>query len=342
LQFNKQLVMREDVANFVEDLSKREFIVFAGTGVVGETGIPSWLELLQELDRAIPLYGKDLLNMGVDNYPRVAQEYYNLLVKKGREKEYAEVIKSKINASNAPCSYHQLEILQCTGKIVTTNFDDTFETAYRKMSRFSEKNKIPDVQSLPDFREDILLKKYSVTYLHGRVHDNYVIFKTDDYDLFYPSVSGRSDGSHVIEDFLRYLYKNHVMVFIGFSFGDRYFRECLKNINDAIRKEDVIHGRLMSGFRARVDRIRHYALLADTTDEEEYTASDFGMRPVKGDKWMEEKQLIKEKKAYEEKILEKFLSSINVTVLRYKKHKDWTEWFEEIDRVRKAQVTAKG
>lgn len=65
--------MREDVKNFIQDLSQRDFIVFAGAGIPKHTGIPDWKGLLKAMEEEQKLKGINIDE--VDEYlcPEIAK-----------------------------------------------------------------------------------------------------------------------------------------------------------------------------------------------------------------------------------------------------------------------------
>ncbi|GAG61709.1 unnamed protein product, partial [marine sediment metagenome] len=74
--------VEEKAMEIAKELSKKEFIVFAGSGVASAAGIPMWRELIEELLRHKPINHVDIENLGEDEYPDIAQEIYNLFENK--------------------------------------------------------------------------------------------------------------------------------------------------------------------------------------------------------------------------------------------------------------------
>ena len=127
-----------------------------------------------------------------------------------------------------------------TSSVITTNFDRTFESAFKK--KFEIKG-IPfslNTQSLPKFSYGNIITNESLIYLHGSSEEEFIILKEDDYKNYYPSVSNKEDSSTDVEEFIKFLYEHHIIVFIGFSFDDIYFKGCLKNIYKKLQNTDKI------------------------------------------------------------------------------------------------------
>lgn len=320
-------MMKEDVANFIEHLSQRDFIVFAGAGVVGETRIsPSWKQLLEKFKEDEPeSVGENLDEIDESEYPRVAQKIFKRLRLANNEHRYYEVLGDGLRATNAPHSVHEIDIVTTAKHVVTTNFDDTFESALKFV--LEEKEKCTRVvQSLPDLRFDALSKEYSVSYLHGRVNERCVVFREDDYRTFYPSQFGGNGGSDVLELFLRNVYAERTIVFIGFSFTDKYLLGALQKIRRDMERNDAEGKRQKPSYSPRIECIQHYACLQKfcRAAEEKELREKFKDRDAK-----EIEAIMAEKERRDEELIG-VLGEIGIKVLPYKEHRDWMDWFRQI------------
>jgi len=321
--------MSADLDQIAVELARRDdLVVFAGTGVSLGAGLPTWPELLQALDRAC--YGQSNHKFdSPDEFPKQAQEFYDHLVKEDREGEYKAILKEQLKPRKAPHSIQQQEIVETTGRIVTTNFDTTFEDAIRRT--FPDCNDF--VQCLPSFDMTKMREKYVLTYLHGS-SDDCIILKTSDYDIFYPSVSETAGAtvSKVLETYLEHLYLHHTLVFIGFSFNDRYMREFLRIMHSRIASEDKIHAGLSTRCEPRLERIQHYAFLQkyDGEREKERLRRD----EPEGTQAYKERLARIEAMPDEEAELDRFLETLHIKVARYVDHKDWITCFRKIQDLR--------
>lgn len=124
--------MNEDVTSFVEDLSQKDFIVFAGAGVPEITKIPTWKELLKALAQKIEITGIKIEEVDPYLYPEVAQMLFAMFDKKNRTQEYYNIIEEEVRPKAASHSILQQKIALASGRIVTTNYDDTFERAFKQ------------------------------------------------------------------------------------------------------------------------------------------------------------------------------------------------------------------
>ena len=92
---------------------------------------------------------------------------------------------------------------------------------------------------------------------------NLIIFKQDDYDKYYPSVSNLKEGcTKDLEEYIKYIFKNYTIVFFGFSFNDKYFKKLLQNIYFDIKNSDELAAEKI-GYKAKLDTIQHYAFLKE-------------------------------------------------------------------------------
>ena len=326
--------MNEDVANFIKDLSQKDFVVFAGAGIVEETGvIPSWKKLLEAFDQEPDIEVGNLDKIEVNEYPDVAQRIYNTILENGKRERYLEILKRNLQTTNSNYSSPQLDIMDTARHVVTTNFDDTFEHAMNRVLEWNQ-GQSHETQSLPELRVNALTKTYSVSYLHGRVNEECLVFKNDDYRKFYPSQFGIPDGCDNLERFLRYIYEEHTIVFVGFSFWDNCFLKAIQEVHNDLDRNDAVGKVEKPSYSAVLDKIQHYALLQepDFTDEEKMVKEI--------DKYtLGTQESIRAGRIIWFRQLEERLPALNIKILAYKKHKEWTEWFRQIRDQRRLQRT---
>jgi len=303
--------MGEGIDNFIDDLAKRDFIVFAGAGISTLTGICKWKDLLEALNERARVAGVKIADVDTMHYPEIAQMIYNSLEKEGRLSEYYEVIRENMQPSK--CSWHSghKEIIQASSSIVTTNLDGVFEKALMDELQKQKSNKKVEYQTLSKLNAENVMRPYYITYLHGRYDEKKIILKTCDYTRYYQALNGGKETE--LESVLREIFcRREAIVFVGFSFGDRFvlktfergFREIGEKALNRDEKENI-----------SPEEINHYALMED---------------PIKGGKERERRLLdnvniIKEGKedwrdlikVKERSEIEKRLKEINIEVIRY-------------------------
>jgi len=301
--------------SIAKELAKKDFIVFSGAGVPQTAGVPTWISLLKELLKLTPSVTDNIDTVDPEEFPNIAQKIFESLRQQNKEDEYYNTIRDSIKPTDAPYSGPQFEIVTTTNWIVTTNFDTTFESAFKKKLQVQNSENTPNIQSLPDFRMENLFTKESIVYLHGRVDEKFIIFKTDEYENFYPSVSQKTECSKELEDYLKYIFKNYTIVFIGFSFVDRYIKEALKNIYSELKRSDTICSAKV-GYSPYLGKIRHYAFLKSACSNNN------------------------NEKLYNDK-LDQELESLNIKVVRLDNYIDWIRCFEDIQKFKQTykQVT---
>jgi len=314
----------------VDELAKKDFIVFAGAGIPRETGIPDWKSLLKALLTECPIDNIDVDTINPNEYPSIAQRVYDNLKSQNKEDKYYEIIKEQISPRNAPYSTAQLEIVTTTNWIVTTNFDTTFEYAFEKKFEERKINKKLNIQSLPEFKMQNYLNEDSIIYLHGKADERFIIFRRDDYENYYPSVSKKRDGSKDLEDYLKYLYKNYTIVFIGFSFDDFYIKEAFKYIYEETMYSDQIASKKI-GYLPRLDKIQHYAFLKKV----DFGNNDFLIKNINNFA-PESEEYMKAKKLIDQSELIKELESMKIKVILYNEHIEWIQCFQEIRKIRRS------
>jgi|GEM_PF-2173527 len=313
---------------------KKDFIVFAGTGAPLSAGVPNWHSLLKALLKVCPLENVDIDKTSPEEFPDIAQKIFDSLKERNREKDYFKTIKKIIKPKNSPCTEEQIEIAMTTNWIITTNFDDTFESTFKKILELTNTKKRIKIESLPEFSMVNLFKEsiMSIIYLHGNTDEEHIIFKKDDYELYYPSVSHREDGVGVLEDYLKYIFKNYTIVFIGFSFNDFYVKEFLKKIFMELKRLDDIASTKVS-YTPQIGKIKHYAFLKKLKfGNERYLIENYENFHPESEESKKVRELINSKK------LDKYLESMNIKVIRCNEYIDWINCFEEI-RELKREVT---
>lgn len=278
--------------NNIHKVLPKDFVVFAGTGTCWGTGVePEWKKLLEALYKKYQVAGVTLDEIEECNYPECAQLIFNEFERRSNTEEYYEIIKKELEANIAPYSTVQLESVCTTGRIVTTNFESSFEKAFEIRFEMENKDKTIQTQILPEINEDILAEDFCITYLHGRIDKKLIVFTISEYEKFY---SSKSD----LIKFLECVFGQHVIVFIGFSFFDRYLKKTLEKVHTDIEWDREEKGKLISENKERTTKIhyRHYAFLEKRSSTQE--------------------ELLEEQK------LDDDLAAIGIGVVRYNEHSE--------------------
>ena len=326
--------MSSPTDNMIADLAERDFIVFAGAGMSKATGIPIWKKALIQLNELAPVDGVDIEKMDAVQYPSVAQMIYTALQDQGKEEEYHRAIESTLQPSDCSCHMGQLKIIRACPSVITTNLDPTFEAAFKdeceSFEKYTGRKKEFGFQTLCNLDPENLGKKNFITYLHGRYNEKEKVFKITDYSKYYTALEGGEES--IIEKALKGLYiGSKSIVFVGFSFEDKYVRGSFDRIFQEMKEDKQL----------RVDQIKHYAIIeyAVRGDEQRRRqllncANMFEEGSVDFREAEELKKSIK---------IEKQLRNINIEVIRYQhgNHLEVEKMFEQIAKQRTSITVAK-
>jgi hypothetical protein len=205
---NKFAFLKEAILN-------DKLVVFAGSGVSVESGIPLWKDLLEGI--------KTKLNFNAEN-ENDALKIAQLLFNEKGEKEYYDIIKSLIynNSTNSYNPLHKLIFQLNPQHIVTTNYDNFFE-------QFTENEGLPfslvvKDEDLPYAKHKNLIIKY-----HGDFENHNIILKETDYLEF-------SKTNTLKEIFVKSLFSNKVILFVGYSFSDINLKLLSRDVQYILKK----------------------------------------------------------------------------------------------------------
>jgi hypothetical protein len=302
--------MPDTCLEIIQEIAKRKpkLVVFAGTGVSEPAGIPNWKELVEHLCNHLKNQGHNVDISGCENnIPHAAQRIYDVFVEvsgceeKGR-RAYIDTITQYLEPQIWPDSACQHDIIDVCKDIVTTNFDRTFENAFKKYFRRAGQNTVSLIQAFPELNFHEFFSDsvgYRLAYLHGK-ESQFLIFKEDDYENYYRSTN------RTLVDFYEDLWRNKTLLFIGFSFNDRYVVELFQKISRDLDKRFNENFKITGVPDNSLKNIKHYAFLIKPTHKENTEDKKF-------------KDLCKE------------LERMNIRVLVYEKHADYCSWLEMIN-----------
>lgn len=226
--------------------------VFVGAGASVPLGISGWNELLKAFAKTHNIdidVDKSIVDKG---FPGTASEICGRL---GDYDKYTTFMAEQFEPRN--CRYTSLHeiLLEQFKVILTTNYDAAFEKCCQK------KGLRINPQKLPNFNVFTLFQDLTIVYLHGNNEERKYIFTREEYDSYYPSISG-IEGSHELESFLREVVKKINLIFIGFSFKDPYIYSFIAGVMNEIVKEEEIHQRTFKQDHPQ-NNIQHFVILAD-------------------------------------------------------------------------------
>ncbi len=322
--------MSSPADNMIADLAEREFIVFAGAGMSKVTGVRGWRELLEALNGLVVLRGVDIAKIDPLHFPEIAQMIYDRLERDGRIGEYYETIQECMKPTqNSWDSKHQ-KIIRESSSVVTTNIDGVFEKAITDIltdrPQWVPRKQEFSYQTLSNLNIRKVANPYHITYLHGRYDEKEIILKTCDYFKFYQGHDGGKASN--LEKVLKGVFcRREGIVFVGFSFGDRFvleafeqgFRELKEEIKNEKERKEVCP-----------EDIRHYVLIEDPLEEgwerEKWLIDNREKIDQDSKDWQDVFEVEKQRK------LEGRLREINIEVIRYGhgNHIEIEQYFEGI------------
>jgi SIR2-like domain len=211
--------------DFIEALNKNKLVFFIGSGLSKKFGFPDWKRMTIDLIKEI---NDKRLNTFIPVLELEAMHPMKILDEIQHEKQrVSKYLNSNfLLKEDADLELHK-RLIEISGKIVTTNYDNAFEMADREIesatpdskfniSQFSTKNKF-------------LFK------LHGcaKTDASKCVLFSNQYESLYGS-------EQMATQKLKELFLNYKIIFIGFSFNDVY----VTNLFDALDKlSDGCHER---------------------------------------------------------------------------------------------------
>lgn len=206
-------MIHENIKKIQNAIEKNKLVVFIGAGVSLNSNIPSWGQLIQAFCKALNI---DSNNLSTEDYLKIPQYYFN---QRGF-KEYYDMVQNIIGIKAEPNIIHDLILKMSPAHIVTTNYDNLIEQAIEKHLLFydvvSENNDLPYT---PNGR--MIIK------MHGDLDKKNIVLKEDDY-LHY------SINFSMIETFVKSLFINHTVLFIGYSLNDYNLKLIMSSIKSVL------------------------------------------------------------------------------------------------------------
>jgi len=231
----------------IEDLKKiiinddKNVIAFVGAGTSIIPGINNWDNLLIEMaiefeknvtnQKSIEQIKENVLtDIAINGYSKTASLIYDKIKNLNKYKAF---LKKQFIPNKTKYHATHTKILNIFKIILTTNYDICFEDSLDDINysifKYNGKKINVEIQRLPYFNSSNLKHDgYSLVYLHSNSIENNYILKEDEYKLNYPSAFNLNHDSQ-LETFLKDIFENFTIVFIGFSFNDSVFKQFVEN-----------------------------------------------------------------------------------------------------------------
>lgn len=212
-----------------EAINNRNLIIFLGAGVSRLAGLPSWRGLAEELIDKCKEYGYmddcecDLLKTKIDDSKKLITIAYQTFIKDDKEKVFYEIFSDLLTPTkeipdNAKKIFKFCE--KSDSLILTTNADKILDDYYHKRLVISDINDFNDIE----YKFPFLIK------IHGTIDKpETLVFTTQQYLKRY--------SNNIYKEFLKNIFKNHCVLFIGYGLGEFEILEYL--LDDDINNGNI-------------------------------------------------------------------------------------------------------
>ncbi len=265
----------------IDSFNRNQFVPFIGAGSSIPLGEPAWDELFKKMKNKynVSVYIKKI--NGVPDYPGAFSRLYKKLKEKRNFYENLfDTLKPKITSGT---NLH-LRLVDAFDCYATTNYDIPIEKAYLNQKKL---NLYKYYFFCPQPNQNL---KDSIVYLHGHKNIDFAIILREDYNYFYPTISNKK-GIPILETFLKHLYQNKCLVFVGFSFSDPYIRDYFKYLTKTIPDiqcdhfliidEDV---QIYKDFADKADKYKQSGLLVEADHKQHefynYIIKEYNIHPI--------------------------------------------------------------
>ncbi len=204
----------ENIRKIREAIDRNKLVVFVGAGVSMNSGLPSWSGLIKQFALSMDIDSNKDFNS--EDYLRIAQYYYN---QRGM-KEYYDAIIKEFDVSLNPNLIHEYILRMLPHHIVTTNYDDLLEQAVENNILFYDT--VCQDCDLPYTPNGRLLIK-----MHGDLKLKNIVLKEDDYLMY-------SNNFRLIETFIKSLFANYTVLFIGYSLQDYDLKLIIRSVKEIL------------------------------------------------------------------------------------------------------------
>lgn len=229
----------------ISAMNEGSLVAFCGAGISKDLGLPTWEDfsekVLEELNYKKNEVQKKISRDYLENKNAGKKKRKKDALKDLSQLKRAQRPKVRLNIYNEfrlpvgkLCKIQEL-ILQITNKVITTNYDNAFETAYENNNGGSRPILIlpfdDTLQLIADeMRTKDKIKQNYIFKLHGSssIPDSCVIFE-EDYTKLY-STESEKDIAAAPRLFLSTIARDYTILFIGFSFNDQRVKKFIKAI----------------------------------------------------------------------------------------------------------------
>jgi len=199
-------------------IKENRLVVFAGSGLSLKFGLPNWSKLVRDVISEIDIKKYNSLVTLMEDEVMTPMEILEKL--NSEHSDIKRYIKNNFQIKEGGDFLLHKNILQLSGQVITTNYDNAFELA-------SDNKIIPSIYNSEFNMSEIGKNNNNYIFkLHGSydVPENCVIFK-DQYDKLYSKDTPAKEK-------LKSIFAERVILFIGFSFNDPDINLIFENLDN--------------------------------------------------------------------------------------------------------------
>lgn len=208
----------------IETAIKREsLVIFVGSGLSAKFNLPSWNKLVEDIIKEID---KKESNVFLPVLEVGAMDAIDVLEKlKGDHSRIKGYIKNNFKIKDGDFTLHK-KLLELSGQIVTTNYDNAFEIASSNTITPSVYTSSYNVSEINKNGEPYIFK------IHGSYTepDHCILFR-DDYDKLYVNEGAAKEK-------LKSIFAEKTILFLGFSFNDPDINLIFEKLDEAFENNN--------------------------------------------------------------------------------------------------------
>lgn len=220
-----------DLRDLISQVRRGNLVLFVGSGVSAEAGLPSAGDIGRELAAESEYTGTDPADL-----PNVTEYFERRFDRDSLVAKLKSIFRGR-SASTDVTSYDLVAELGVFPRIVTTNWDDLIEDAFTV--RRKPLNVIKSDQSLPQVRQT----PYSLMKLHGdfSTPPDEMVITTNDYIHTYSEASQVGSMFGMLGSWLQ----TQTVLFVGYSLRDVNFRYLFNFVRAHVSTAPVRHYAIM-------------------------------------------------------------------------------------------------
>ncbi|BBM41708.1 hypothetical protein JCM16776_1956 [Leptotrichia shahii] len=203
-------MLEQDIRFLAEELEKGKLVVFVGSGVSKNSGLPEWEELIKDYAdyRGI----KEFTSKQFLTIPEEVFERYGSL-------KYYEIAEKRFLGKYVTNSIHRILKKMKLTYIITTNYDTLIEDEIKNLQIVSKDEDLPYTNS-----NRMLIK------MHGDFENKNIVLKKSDYDNY-------EKNFQLISTLVKGLFTTNTVLFIGYSYSDTNVQQIMNWIKEILKEK---------------------------------------------------------------------------------------------------------